>query len=225
MNHHDILGIFAKQPRSGHAKTRLAAATTPEWAARVAAALLDDTLDRYAALPARRIVVFAPRDAEPLFARWAAARYELWPQADGDLGARLAAFFRTALDAGARRVVAIGADSPTLPVEYVQQAFVDLNRADTVLGPAFDGGYYLVGSGPRLPPIFDGISWSTPHVLGATIERLGAGPWQLALLPPWYDVDTPSDWLLLRGHVAALRRAGLDPGVPRTERLLREGSV
>lgn len=225
MSEVDVLGIFAKRPRSGHVKTRLAAAISPEWAARAAAAFLDDTLDRFAELTVRRVVVFAPSDAEACFAQHGAGRYHLWPQADGDLGARLAAFFRTAFAAGARRAVAIGADSPTLPTDHVVRAFAELDHADVVLGPAFDGGYYLVGCGPNLPPMFDDIPWSTPDVLRATVERLGAGPWRLALLPPWYDVDTPADWLLLRGHVAALRRAGLDPGAPRTEALLTAESA
>src|SRR5262249_18288534 len=156
---------------------------------------------------ARRVLVFAPRESEGAFAALAEGRFELTPQADGDLGQRLSDFFTRQLEGGAGAVAAVGADSPTLPVEYVTRAFDELGRADVVLGPATDGGYYLVGCGPCLPPLFEGIRWSTGHVLADTVAHLADPRWRLSLLPPWYDVDTPSDWALLAGHLAALRRA------------------
>ena len=116
--------------------------------------------------------------------------------------------------------VAIGADSPTLPVEYVERAFTLLAENDVVLGPALDGGYYLIGLGASDFGVFTDIPWSTAHVLEATIARLRATSARLALLPPWYDVDTAADWALLRGHVLAMRRAGIDPRVPRLEGLI-----
>ena len=128
------------------------------------------------------------------------------------------------LQAGAERVVVVGADSPTLPVAYVEQAFGALEQADVVFGPATDGGYYLVGCARRLPPIFEDSVWSHRRVLAAAIARLNDPSWQVALLPPWYDVDTLEDWLTLRGHVAALRRAGVDPHLPRTQELLERFS-
>jgi glycosyltransferase A (GT-A) superfamily protein (DUF2064 family) len=85
-----------------------------------------------------------------------------------------------------------------------------------VLGPATDGGYYLIGCARGVPPVFDGVGWGGPRVLAETVARLGATPARLALLPPWYDVDTLADWWALRGHLAALRRAGLDADVPHT---------
>src|SRR5262249_49411821 len=124
--------------------------------------------------------------------------------------------------AGAASVVVVGTDSPTLPVEHVEQAFVELEDADVVLGPAFDGGYYLVSCGPRRPPIFEGMAWSTDRVLADTVAALADPRWRLAVLPPWYDVDTPADWAMLCGHLAALRRAGIDPGVPHIEALVAE---
>jgi glycosyltransferase A (GT-A) superfamily protein (DUF2064 family) len=98
-----------------------------------------------------------------------------------------------------------------------------LQRADVVLGPATDGGYYLVGCGSTRAPLFEGIDWGTGRVLAQTVAALADPRWRLAVLPPWYDVDTPDDWAFLCGHLAALRRAGIDPGVPFTEALIREG--
>jgi rSAM/selenodomain-associated transferase 1 len=214
-----VLGLFAKWPEAGAVKTRLAAAD-PAWGARVARAFLLDTAERLAAVDARRMLAFAPPEREADFAAVSAGLFALVPQGDGDLGRRLAAFVDNQLAAGARAVVLVGTDSPTLPVAYVEQAFAELERADLVLGPASDGGYYLVGCGPTRPPIFDGIAWSTARVLADTVATLADPRWQLALLPPWYDVDTPDGWAMLRGHLAALRRAGIDPGLPHTEALL-----
>ena len=120
-------------------------------------------------------------------------------------------------------MVLVGTDSPTLPLVLIEQAFKDLERADVVLGPATDGGYYLVGC-RRLPPIFEGVAWSSSRTLADTVARLCDPGWRLALLPPWYDVDTADDWQMLRGHVAAMRRAGIDPGMPRTAALLHAES-
>jgi rSAM/selenodomain-associated transferase 1 len=218
-----VLGLFAKWPAPGSVKTRLAAAGGPAWGARVARAFLLDSLDRLAAVDARRVLAFAPAESEADFAALT-SRFTLTPQGEGDLGQRLAGFVGGQLDAGARAVVVVGTDSPTLPMAYVEQAFAELERADAVLGPATDGGYYLVGCGPHRPPLFEGIAWSTGRVLVDTVAALSDPGWKLALLPPWYDVDTPDDWVMLAGHLAALRRAGIDPGVPHTEALLREAA-
>jgi rSAM/selenodomain-associated transferase 1 len=216
-----VLGVFAKWPTPGTVKTRLAAGTSPEWAAAVADAFLRDILARLAPLDVHRELVYAPADREGAFADLAGSRYALAPQGEGDLGRRLEHFFRRHLDAGARAVVAVGTDSPTLPADLVARAFVELEGADLVLGPAADGGYYLIGAGPLPPPVFENIAWGTSRVLADTVAALSEPHWRLALLPPWYDVDLPADWDLLAGHVAGLRRAGHDPGIPHTEALLR----
>jgi rSAM/selenodomain-associated transferase 1 len=211
--------VFAKQPQPGLVKTRLASAASPAWAAHVAEAFLCDTLDRLAVLDARRVLAYSPPQAVSYFVEVAAKRYLAIPQTAGELGQRMAALIADQFQAGAVAVVLIGTDSPTLPIAYIEQAFRELEQADVVLGPATDGGYYLVGCARALPPIFAGVAWGTCRVLHETMAALPESA-RLALLPPWYDVDTLEDWRMLQGHVAALRRAGLDPGVPRTERLL-----
>jgi rSAM/selenodomain-associated transferase 1 len=214
-----VLGLFAKRPDPGRVKTRLAARASPEWAARVADAFLRDTVARLGGIGDRRVLAFAPDDAHPFFAGLVGDRFALRPQAEGDLGRRLSTFIAGELEAGAGAVVVVGTDSPTLPPALVEQAFRELGRADVVLGPATDGGYYLLGSAGRLPPLFDGVAWGGGRVLADTVARLADPGWRLAVLPPWYDVDTLDDWWALCGHLAALRRAGIDPGVPLTELL------
>jgi uncharacterized protein len=217
-----VLGVFAKWPALGVVKTRLAARWGEEWATRVAEAFLRDTLLRLATVRARRIVAFAPDEARSNFGALAGDAFTLVPQEVGDLGRRLAAFFTRQIEGEADAVVVVGADSPTLPVEFIERAFTELERADVVLGPACDGGYYLLGCRHRTPPLFTNIAWGGSRVLAETVAALSDTSWRLAVLPPWYDVDTPEDWNMLCGHLAALRRAGFDPGVSHTEALTKE---
>ena len=235
---HRVLGVLAKQPLPGLVKTRLAAETSPHWAARVAAAFLTDSLDRLAAIDARRILVYAPREAEVFFSTLARGRFTLMPQVEGDLGQRMAAFFfgagvpklefgnetnfRNEARGSAIKAVLVGLDSPTLPLSYIEEAFAKLEQADVILGPATDGGYYLLGCAGRVPPIFENITWSGPTVLEETVTLLKRIEWRLELLPPWYDVDTLNDWRMLRGHLAALRYTEAKTGLPCTEALAME---
>ncbi len=217
-----VLGVFAKWPLPGQVKTRLAAETAEEWAARVAAAALADTLDRLSEVDACRLLVFAPAEAEASFTELARGRYGLMPQGPGDLGERLERFVAARLEEGADAVVVLGSDSPTLPPAFVDLAFEHLAHVDVVLGPATDGGYYLVGCRRLHPALFSAIDWGDGCVLRQTVERLADPAWSLAVLSPWYDVDDLQDWQMLVGHLAALRRSGIDPGVPHTESLARE---
>jgi rSAM/selenodomain-associated transferase 1 len=214
-----ILGLFAKKPRPGQSKTRLASETSPDWAAEAAHAFLHDSISKFATLGDERVLAYTPAAEHNYFAHIGGSHYQLTPQTDGDLGCRMREFFVSQMRTGLERIVVVGSDSPTLPSSYVEQAFGELETADLVVGPATDGGYYLLGCARRLPPIFDGIAWSGPTVLAETIARLGNSNWMLAMLPPWYDVDTLDDWRMVQGHLSALRRAGIDPQAPHTERL------
>lgn len=217
-----IIGIFAKQPLVGNAKTRLAQVTSAEWARRVAQAFLEDSLDRFSQVQTSRAVVFAPASAASFFLQLAKNRFELIPQCEGNLGERLEHFFTHSRQQVFSRILAIGSDSPTLPISFIEQAFQFLENHDVVIGPATDGGYYLIGGGVKQYPLFADIPWSTSGVLESTVRRLNEASARVALLPPWYDVDTLDDWAMLRGHVLAMRQAGIDPGVPRVEQLIRE---
>jgi uncharacterized protein len=214
-----VLGVFAKEPVPGQVKTRLAACTSPEWAAEVAAAFLSDLIERFATIADQRFLVFAPNEARAAFEELGKSRYCLEPQTEGNLGRRMAGFIDNRLRDGAKRIVLLGADSPTVPTAFVDEGFEQLKQSDVVLGPALDGGYYLLGCARRLPPIFDGIAWGGHSVLAETVARLTDPSWRVALLPPWYDVDNLDDWQMLRGHLLAMRRAGIDAEAPHTERL------
>lgn len=202
-----VLGVFAKWPEPGKVKTRLAQSTSGEWASRVANAFLRDTLRRLAGVSARRVLAYAPAEARDNFAA-IAGTFHLVEQGTGDMGERLDRFFAWAVASGARKVIVVGTDSPSLPVEYVEEAFAALERKDVILGPTSDGGYYLLGCRRHFPELFRAIDWSTCRVVGQTVERVRESGLSLALLPPWYDVDTVEDWQALCGHIQALRTAG-----------------
>lgn len=220
-----VLGVFGKRPTAGLVKTRLAEGIGPDLAAEVAQAMLSDTLDlwgsdRVLAPGGRRVLVFDPPDAGPWFDPIVPQAFAIQPQADGDLGNRMRAFFEGEFEEGADRVVLIGSDAPALDPSVVVSAFLCLEGRDVVLGPASDGGYYLVGARGEPPPIFEGVDWSTPKVLSQTIDRLNSTGLTLGLLPPCYDIDVPADLQTLAGHFRAMRRAGIHPGMARTESIL-----
>lgn len=220
-----VLGIFGKKPEPGKVKTRLAAEFGDDFAAEAHEAMLLDALDlwgtdRFLAPGGRRVFVYAPNDAGPWFDSIVPNSWALQPQADGSLGDRMRSFFEGEFAEGASKVVLIGSDSPTLDPSIVVSAFLCLDQKDVVLGPATDGGYYLIGCTPPAPPIFEGVVWGTPHVLSQTLDRLRGSGRSLAVLPPWYDVDSPDDWRLLGAHLRAMRVSGMDPGLSRVEALL-----
>lgn len=199
----DKLMIFAKAPAPGRVKTRLAPAIGDAGAARLHAAFVRDVVARHDK-PGRATTVWRGGDLEhPL---WAALGVPLATQCSGDLGGRLADAFAQELADGSA-VVVLGTDSPTLPPQLVDQAFAALQRHAVVLGPACDGGYYLLGVRGGSPPVFEGIDWGTESVFAQTVEALNAAGVDFALLPYWYDVDRPDDLRMLR----ALRHRLPDP--------------
>ncbi len=221
----NVLGIFVKHPLAGRVKTRLAADSGNKYATELYAAFLADIADRFRETGDRRVLCYTPSDraASSYFARVAGQHYELWPQPSASLGDRMAAFFDRFITAAAPRVVVIGSDSPTLPHDFVLQAFHLLESRDCVLGPATDGGFYLVGQRDQPRPIFDGVEWSKSNVLDQTVERIAGIGASLGLLSPWYDVDTLDDLHVLRGHVKALRSSSSSSPIQlnNTEPLLR----
>ena len=113
-------------------------------------------------------------------------------------------FFSRTWDEGGERVVLMGSDSPTLPIQYVHDAFAALQRAEVVLGPTSDGGYYLIGLQRPNRHLFEGIQWSTSRVWGQTIEILERLGCSHETLPKWYDVDDHSDLIRLSRELSSL---------------------
>jgi rSAM/selenodomain-associated transferase 1 len=121
----------------------------------------------------------------------------LLDQEGDDLGARMDGVFHTLFARGYGRVVIAGTDVPSLPLETYHQAVQLLDRYDAVLGPALDGGYYLIGLKKAAPPLFRDIPWSTDRVLALTKEKAAMQGLSVGFLPEWRDVDTIDDLNML----------------------------
>lgn len=213
-------GLFGKHPSPGHVKTRLGDEVGPEVASRLYAAFMDDLAFRFRSAGDHRILGYWPGEAATYFDQYSKLGYELWPQPEGDLGQKIISFFKYALKEEGSRAVLIGTDSPTLPQEFVAQAFEMLHKVDCVVGPATDGGYYLIGLRRPMPSLFDNIAWSGVNVLLQTVQRATSAGLSLNLLTPWYDVDDFSGLQVLAGHVRATTLTGQTHPCPMTASIL-----
>ena len=179
--------IFAKPPHPGETKTRLVPAIGADNAARVAQALLDDVIEVALRVPRANVVLSVTR-------RFALPGRSLpmWPQPEGDLGARIEHTLRRAL-LESTCAIAVGADTPGLTPAMLDDAIRQLDSCDAVLGPAHDGGYYLLGLRRCPQALFQNIRWSHKATLDDTIARFQQLGVQHSLLPKWFDLDTPED--------------------------------
>lgn len=186
--------VVAKSPLAGTAKTRLAAGIGVTRTAALYQSFLNDTIGLAGRIPACRLAFsFWPASAAAFF-RELHPDAELLPQQGDDFGSRLLSAFVQAAALGYDRMILIGSDNPGLPIAYVEQAFAALDETPVVLGPAEDGGWYLLGLRTPQPALFHrDIAWSTAVV--ATQTRVAAAAAGLALveMPPWYDIDTAAE--------------------------------
>jgi rSAM/selenodomain-associated transferase 1 len=185
--------VFLKAPRPGFVKTRIAAQLDAEAAAAIYQVLVGITLSR---LNGRQDVElrFAPDDAAAELGAWRRAGWNARPQGEGDLGERLCRAMTDAFTEGVSNVLILGADCPEFGAEDIQAAFEALNGHDVVLGPATDGGYWLVGLGRSLPEVFREIPWSTDQVFEMTRRRSVDAGLRVAELRRLRDIDTLEDW-------------------------------
>ena len=185
--------IFVKAPRPGEVKTRLAKALGPELAAAAYRQLVEKLLTELDSLKAVELR-FSPDEAQNEIQPWLKPDWQLQPQGPGDLGARLRRAFAQSFAAGVQRVVIIGSDCPAVTRQHVAASWTVLEQQDMVLGPARDGGYWLVGLRAPHPAIFENIRWSTATVLPETLARARRAHLSVRLLGELNDVDTGRDW-------------------------------
>jgi rSAM/selenodomain-associated transferase 1 len=182
-----------KSPSRGRAKTRIAAVVGAARAAEIYRALVERLLQGIAALD-RVELHYTPSGARREIRCWLRPGWSAQPQAAGDLGARLTAAFDGAFAAGTRRVCIIGSDCPEVTAADIHRAWRKLRDHDLVLGPAEDGGYWLIGLGAPQPGLFVGMPWSTSAVLERTVARAGELGLRVARLRTLRDIDTWEDW-------------------------------
>jgi hypothetical protein len=201
------LTVMAKQPERGKVKTRIAAVLGDDQAAEVCRCALDDTLALALSIAdVAHVLSYAPpTDHGHGYFKQAAPEFVLIPQQGATLGERISGTLAALLEDHSS-VVLIGSDSPDLPAEFITRAFEILRGpTDVVLGPANDGGYYLLGVRSMQPILFERIHWSTAVVAQQTRARAAEAGLQMEDLPPWHDLDTVAD---LQALIA--------PGAPRT---------
>lgn len=193
----NVLLIFIKNPRLGAVKTRLARTLGDSEALRIYLILLHKT--RVAALgtAVERWLFYS--DAVAAGDEWPESGFRKFVQSGDDLGSRMEDAFRRAFAAGAGRVVIIGSDCPALSAAVLGEAFRQLDSFDFVLGPASDGGYYLLGMRRLETTVFQEIAWSTASVREQTVAAMEGLGKTCFLLPELSDVDTEEDWARWKG--------------------------
>lgn len=195
MNEGSLVLLFLKAPVSGAVKTRLARDIGNEAALELYRRFILDAVDGLTQAGHRIRLCYAPAEARDAIRSLLPAQRDLLPQEGGDLGERMENAFRTAFAGGFTRVLLLGSDIPDLPPAIIEEGFTSLLTNDLVLGPASDGGYYLVGSTPEgfLPDLFHDIPWSTDSVLRLSVKAAATAGRTLHLLPSWQDVDSAAD--------------------------------
>jgi len=201
--------LFAKAPIPGQVKTRLCPPLSPDEAASLHGSVVLDMLERSRGLSSTDRFVACFPSPDHVFFKILEERHgvRLIAQAGEDLGARMALAFADVFAQGYRRVLVTGTDLPTLPGSAFSEALTLLDRYDLVLGPAQDGGYYLIGLRKPAPELFAGIPWSTDRVLALTQTKAAAAGLKTALLPVRRDIDTLDDLVALIKETEAAHQA------------------
>ncbi|HDZ22160.1 hypothetical protein LCGC14_0253760 [marine sediment metagenome] len=192
--------VFSRWPTPGKTKTRLIPALGPLGAAELQRRMTVRTLGaarQWASGNQREVEVRHEGGSWRQMRRWLGPGLGYQRQLPGSLGHRMASALTAAFDAGCRRAVLIGTDSPSITPALLDEAILALDNHDLVVGPTFDGGYWLIGM-TRLLPVFDGIAWSTETVLSETLDLATKNGWRVHLLSPMADIDRPEDLALTR---------------------------
>ena len=203
----DLLIIFTRYPEPGKSKTRLIPALGPQGAADLHRRMVE-----YSLFWAKRLITSSGVFLETRFAgsdegcirNWLGPDIRCGPQGSGDIGQRMERAFGEAFQSGMERVIIVGTDIPGMTEDFVRKALAALTESDAVLGPARDGGYYLIGLRRPIGQLFEGIPWGTDQVLEKTLNVARDLQLRVSLLDPLEDVDRPEDlpvWELSLIHI------------------------
>jgi rSAM/selenodomain-associated transferase 1 len=199
----DQLTIFTKYPEPGRTKTRLIGVLGEDGAAKLQKELTEKTVQKIDQLvktsTVEPVIYFEGGDLVSM-QNWLGHQRIYQQQAKGDLGKKLKNAFHDAFAAGAQRVVTIGCDCPDLNKEHIGRAFDALYMKDIVLGPATDGGYYLIGIQRPLDALFENIPWGTDKVFEKTVSLAKKLGLSIEILEELHDVDRPEDLEYINYH-------------------------
>ena len=188
--------LFTRYPEAGKVKTRLIPVLGREETAKLHRDMVEHTLDRLKKFKSFRSVeveVCFEGGEQDLWESWLGKGIEYFPQKNGGLGERMEEAFRRAFSQGRERAILIGTDIPGIASGLLEEALEGLKVYDVVIGPALDGGYYLIGLSKICPEIFKDIPWSTDEVFARTLEIVKDASLSVLPLQPLADVDRPED--------------------------------
>ena len=202
------IGIMCKAPQPGRTKTRLAAAVGASVAAELSACFLRDVASAIETVPTEMgrsgYGIYAPAGSEATLRDLFPSSFGLMLQAGDDFGKVLFGAARDLLATGHDSVLLVNGDSPTLPPAFLARAIKMLRQAGDrmVLGPAADGGYYLIGLKHPHRHLFTDIAWGTETVAQSTRQRAAEIDLAVAELPEWYDIDDTETLGWLKAELA-----------------------
>lgn len=185
--------IFARRPVEGKVKTRLAKTIGSSEALSVYRQLLNYTHSVLLTVDADRFVYYSDEIDEK--DHWLNRHYFKRLQAEGDLGDKMKQAFDELFQMGYQKVIILGTDCPELESQHIQNAIIELDEKDVVIGPAKDGGYYLLGKKKMIANLFGNKLWSTDQVFNQTLSDLERLNISYSLLSTLTDIDEEADWL------------------------------
>jgi uncharacterized protein len=189
------LVIFASAPEKGRVKTRIAADLGPDVALTAYRTLAEHAVAAASHVDwCRKTIAYAPNGSGDAMRSWFGDLFDYRAQGDGDLGRRMLAALERAFSDGADRVVLIGVDCPGVSEAVINDAFTRLDQADVVIGPSFDGGYYLIGMKKPLKELFKDIPFGTGDTLQKTLTTARRSGIRVSLLDWKRDVNTGEAW-------------------------------
>ncbi|WP_293148486.1 MULTISPECIES: TIGR04282 family arsenosugar biosynthesis glycosyltransferase [unclassified Microcoleus] len=194
--------VFTRYPEPGKAKTRLIPVLGKTGAANLHRLMAQKAIARARALSLQNsgrlsVEIHYTGGNQQQMQEWLGTDIIYQNQIEGDLGAKMTAAFQQSFNSGIDKAAIIGTDCPALKVEIMAQAFDKLSQHDLVLGPATDGGYYLIGLRRSIPELFNGIKWGTSEVFASTRAIAQNLDLNIAYLPTLADIDLPEDLLRL----------------------------
>ncbi len=187
--------LFVKYPEKGKVKTRLAKDIGQDFALYLYENFVLDILEKLSGCSHNLIIYYYPRRDISSVKKWLGDRYFYSPQNGENLGERMRNAFDNVFSEGFSEVIIIGSDIPDLPIELIDKAFNEMDKHDAVIGPSYDGGYYLIGMKKEkfLPEIFEKIEWGTEQVFDDTMRIFGKEKYNVYVLQKMRDIDTIDD--------------------------------
>jgi hypothetical protein len=215
------LVLMSRAPIPGKTKTRLHSHLKPEECAELHKAFLKDISNKlenireqYQSLDL--FLSYTPQGSENIFTDLISDKFSFMLQKGNDLGARMYNSISEAYNKSNEPVIITGSDLPSLPAEIITEAVAALKEKDIVIGPAADGGYYLIGMQTPYPFLFTYNEWGSDSVLVKTLKSASEHNLTIHFLPEWYDIDTFNELLIFRDELLNIKKDSFYPKHSRT---------